>query len=235
MQVITDLKNLGSATVFNAIVDLFGGLDVKTDLNFFTGPEIRCLLPDLGAAAGFAVTCELTSSDPDDFSEPWGDYYQILSQTKGPILSVIKDVSRSNGRGASFGDEMAATHKRFGVDGVLVDGSIRDLTGIHDQGLPVWAKGLVPGHGFFNLKAFNRSVNVEGLDIEPGDLLILDIDGAVKIPSGINSEDVVRKGFEIMEREKKYRESVRNLDSAGKLVWKHLDQKLEIGWTEKLC
>ena len=86
------------------------------------------------------------------------------------------------GRGACFGDGMATIHKRLGVIGVIVEGTVRDLAGIRQVGLPIWAWGTVPGHGIFNVTRFDRPVTVGQLRIRPGDLILADSDGCVQIP-----------------------------------------------------
>ena len=206
---IEGLKALGTATVCNAIVELTGGTTGRADLEVYTGPEIRCLLPDLGPAVGYALTCEITTSDPDVSGIPWDDYYEALDKAEGPTIAVFKDISRRVGRGASFGDEMAANHRMLGVVGAIVDGTVRDLAGIHGEGLPVWARGVVAGHGVFNLVRVNRPVTVAELQISPGDLLVADTAGAVKIPVEIGAVEVVAKGREIGKREAEYRALVR--------------------------
>ena len=204
-ETIEGLKDLGSATIFNAIVELAGGSVGRTGLEVYTGPEIRCLLPELGATAGYALTCELTTSDPDTEGVPWDDYYEALHRTQGPVVAVLKDISRRVGRGASFGDEMAATHRMLGVTGVVVDGTVRDLAGIQEEGLPIWARGLVVGHGAFNLVRVNPPVTVADLDINSGDLLVLDLGGVVKVPAGISPVEVLSRGREVSAREAEYR------------------------------
>jgi 4-hydroxy-4-methyl-2-oxoglutarate aldolase len=98
------------------------------------------------------------------------------------LVAVLKDVDARPGRGASFGDGMATLHQRLGVTGVLVDGTVRDLPGIRRVGLPVFAWGTVPGHGVFNLTRINQPLSVGQLRVRPGDLLMADQDGCVKIP-----------------------------------------------------
>jgi regulator of RNase E activity RraA len=161
-------------------------------------------LPELGPAVGYATTCELTTNDPDTVPLPWNDYYDLLERTPGPKLAVLKDVDTKAGRGAAFGDGMAATHKLLGVTGAAVDGSVRDLMGIKRVGLPVWGKGLVPGHGIFNLISLNRPVVACGLLIKPGELLVADIDGLTKIPLGMDPAAVLREGERIRARENAY-------------------------------
>ena len=212
-ETIEGLKELGSATVFNAIVEVTGGVVGRVGLEVYTGPEIRCLLPDLGTAVGYAFTCELTTSDPGVERTPWDDYYEALDQAEGPVIAVLKDVSRRVGRGAAFGDEMAATHRMLGVAGVVVDGTVRDLVGIRDEGLPIWARGQVAGHGVNNIVRVNQPVTVAELEIGTGDLLFADLEGAVKVPAGVSPSEVLTKGREISARESEYRALVGRADA----------------------
>ena len=141
---------------------------------------MACLLPEHGMAIGYAVTCELTTHDPDGPVIPWNDYYDFLDQSPGPMVAIIKDVDTRAGRGAAFGDGMAAVHKQLGVTGVIVDGSVRDLVGIDRVGLPVWGTGLTPGHGVFSLVRHNQPITVNQLLVHPGEIVAADRDGVVK-------------------------------------------------------
>ena len=144
---------------------------------------------------------ELTTNDPDSVGIPWDGYYELLENTDAPIVAVFKDVDSRPGRGASFGNGMAARHKALGVTGVVVEGSVRDLMGIKKVGLPVWGTGLVPGHGVFTLVRMNGSITVGGLRVNPGELVVADEDGCTKIPSGYDPGEVVRLACGIRARE----------------------------------
>ena len=207
-EVLDGLKEFDSATLFNAVVEALGGTQGGTELNQrggvpqnYTGPEIRCQLPNLGAAVGYAVTSEMTSNDPDVLAIPWDDYYCCLQDSTGPLVAVVKDVDTRPGRGACFGDGMATAHKYFGVTGIVVDGSVRDLAGIERVGLPVWSRGLVPGHGVFSLIRYDQPVSTGRLLIHPGELLFADSDGVTKIPNGVDPATVLAKAREVRERE----------------------------------
>ncbi|MCC7264155.1 MAG: hypothetical protein IT369_16725 [Candidatus Latescibacteria bacterium] len=176
-QLLEELRQFDSPTLFNAVTRLRGAPGEE-----YTDHTIRCLLPELGAVIGYAVTAEVTTNDPDSPALDWLDYYDLLEATPGPLVAVLKDVDTRPGRGASFGDGMATLHQRLGVTGVLVDGTVRDLPGIRRVGLPVFAWGTVPGHGVFNLTRFNQPLSVGQLRVRPGDLLMADQDGCVKIP-----------------------------------------------------
>ena len=209
--VLDGLRALDSATVFNAVVEAIGGTQGGTELKgkggqpeSYTGPEIRCMLPQLGSAVGYVVTSEVTTNDPDSVPIPWDDYYELLNETPSPIIAVMKDVDSRPGRGAAFGDGMAALHKAVGVTGVVLEGSTRDLKGIEEVGLPIWATGMVPGHGVNNLVRINSSITVGQLRVHRGDLLVADYQGCTKIPKEHDPADILRKAREIWAAEQEF-------------------------------
>jgi len=73
-----------------------------------------------------------------------------------------------------------------GVRGLIVDGGVRDLEEIVEFGLPVFARHLVPTTGRLRLKveAINHTVTVDGVTIEPGDIVVADGTGIAVIPIG---------------------------------------------------
>ena len=198
-EILDALKAFDSATIFNAMVRKFGLPNEE-----YSDHTIRCLLPNLGPVIGYAVTAEVTTNDPDSPAIPWADYYELIEKTQAtaqrPLLAVMKDVDSRPGRGASFGDGMATLHRRLGVVGAIVDGTIRDLAGINKVGLPIWAWGTVPGHGQFNLTRFNSPVTVGQLRIRPGDLIFADGDGCVRIPNEA-AADILRLAEEVRKFE----------------------------------
>ena len=169
--------------------------------DYYTGPEMRCLLPELGCAVGYAVTAELTTNDPDSACIPWDEYYQALEDAESPIIAVLKDADSRPGRGACFGDGMAARHISLGATGAVVEGSVRDLARIGGLGFPVWVTGLVPGHGVFTMLRINIPVTVAQLRVLPGELLIADTDGCTRVPSGLDLAEILRLARGIRDRE----------------------------------
>jgi len=194
-EIVEALKSFDSPTIFNAVVEKLGLPNEE-----YTDASIRCLLPELGSVIGYAMTSEVTTNDPDSPALPWADYYEWLEQTGTPMIAVMKDVDSRPGRGASFGDGMATLHKRLGVVGAIVGGTVRDVAGIRKVGLPIWAEGAVPGHGVFHITRFNTPVTVGQLYIHPGDLLFADGDGCVRIPNE-HAADILRLAGEIRTRE----------------------------------
>ncbi|MYC93817.1 MAG: RraA family protein [Caldilineaceae bacterium SB0661_bin_32] len=192
---IAALKRYDSATIFNAVALKLGLPNLD-----YTDHTIRCLMPDMGLVAGFAVTAEVTTNDEDSTALEWIDYYDYLGSQQGPLIAVFQDMDTNAGRGACFGDGMARVHKRLGVIGVIAEGTVRDLVGIRHVGLPVWAWGTVPGHGVFNMNRFGAPVTAGRLRIHSGDLLLADSDGVVRIPTD-QVDDVLELAEEVRTRE----------------------------------
>ena len=190
-EVLEGFKAFDSATIFNAVVKKIGLPNED-----YTDHRVRCLLPDTGPVIGYAVTAEVTTNDADSVATPWEDYYEVLHRTEGPVVVVLRDVDSRPGRGASFGDGMARLHKKLGTVGVLVEGTVRDLAGIGEVGLPVWAWGTVPGHGVFCATRVGGPVTVGSMRVRSGDLIFADGDGAVRIQEDY-AEEVLRLAEEV--------------------------------------
>jgi 4-hydroxy-4-methyl-2-oxoglutarate aldolase len=83
---------------------------------------------------------------------------------------------------ALVGDLLATQAKVAGAAALLVDASVRDLEELAELGLPIWARYVrVRGAAKTTAGALNEPVVVGGATIRPGDLVVLDADGAVVV------------------------------------------------------
>jgi len=202
------ITEFDTAMVFNAVRTLLGGGPEGEGLEHIGGvpvnyadQSLRSMLPELGCAAGYATTCEVTTNDIGVDALPWADYYDYLDRTPGPTMTIFKDVDSRPGRGATLGDIMALQHGLLGSQGIIVDGTIRDTQGLRRAGLPVWATGRVSGHGLFHVVRYDAPVVVAGLRITPGDLIVADEDGVISVPASIEPDALVAELASIRERE----------------------------------
>jgi 4-hydroxy-4-methyl-2-oxoglutarate aldolase len=68
------------------------------------------------------------------------------------------------------------------VAGILVDAAVRDTEDLQTLGLPIWARWIrVRGATKTSIGTVNEPVMVGGTTIAPGDLVLLDADGAVAL------------------------------------------------------
>ncbi len=82
-----------------------------------------------------------------------------------------------------IGDLVAGMARNKGAVALVTDGLVRDLAGLRQVGLPVFAAGITPnsptrqGPGTAGLP-----IVVGGVRVESGDVLVGDLDGVVVIP-----------------------------------------------------
>lgn len=88
-------------------------------------------------------------------------------------------------------------------EGAVLDGGVRDLSEIRrDYDFPVFARSVSPGTtvGRFRTYSANEPVQIGGVMVHPGDIIVADIDGVVVVPRQ-RAEEVLARAREIDERE----------------------------------
>lgn len=100
-------------------------------------------------------------------------------------------------RSAYWGELLTATAKARGAAGAVIDGWHRDSRQVLAQEWPVFSEGShAQDSGVRSLVAAYRvPVEIGGVRITPGDLIVGDIDGVVVIPQDIEA-DVIRLALE---------------------------------------
>jgi RraA family protein len=97
------------------------------------------------------------------------------------------DVIVVDGKGdiscALIGEIMSTQAEASGIAGIIIDGAVRDADSLSANGFPVFSAGLNPcGPTKSVAGRVNFPVSVAGAAIQPGDLVIGDIDGVVVLP-----------------------------------------------------
>ena len=104
---------------------------------------------------------------------------------------------------AVWGGLMTAGAVVNGFAGAILDGGVRDVTEIRrDYDFPVYARSVSPGTtvGRFRTLAANVPVEIGGVTVNPGDLVIADIDGVVAVPRD-HVEGVLALALDIEQKE----------------------------------
>jgi regulator of RNase E activity RraA len=177
------LHELDTPTICNAIEKF----NVRGRVEGFLGIDIRCLLPELGSMVGYAVTATVDSTTPEakQDAEVWQEWVEEMAVAPKPIVLVFQDVGPQPRKSAHFGEVMGTLSKRLGVVGLVTNGGVRDILEVKRLGLHYFAAGLVPSHGSPRLLEINSPVTLDGVRIEPGDLIHADINGVTTIPLAI--------------------------------------------------
>jgi 4-hydroxy-4-methyl-2-oxoglutarate aldolase len=75
---------------------------------------------------------------------------------------------------------------------VITNGPMRDIDAIKPMNFQYYATGVTPGHGDFMVKAVDVPVTVGGMTVAPGDMVHMDLHGAVKFPASKMGEVLER-------------------------------------------
>jgi 4-hydroxy-4-methyl-2-oxoglutarate aldolase len=121
-----------------------------------------------------------------------GDVLVLTSSDPAPVALV--------------GELLATQAQAQGVAGILVDGAVRDLDELMAIGLPIWARFVrAQGATKGSVGRLDVPVVIGGTEIRPGDLVVMDCDGALALPSA-QVEEVLPLALERAERERDMRE-----------------------------
>lgn len=125
---------------------------------------------------------------------------------------------------AIFGGLMASYCKVRGLNGIVVDGSIRDAEELQEmEDFAVYAKGATPNGPYKNGPGEIGSVIcVGGIVVHPGDIVVGDQDGVVVIRPE-DAEEIAKAARGVVEKEAKIAELI----ATGSYVRPWVDAKLE--------
>jgi len=149
------------------VVDAMGGSGA---LDF----AIKPLEPASKVMVGVALTC---NCGPGDNLALFG---ALSIAEPGDILVAATGAFKG---AAATGDLMLGMAHNRGIAGLVTDGLVRDVAGALAVGLPVYCAGVSPNSPARNGPGtVGEPIDLGGLRIESGDILVGDRDGVVVVP-----------------------------------------------------
>jgi regulator of RNase E activity RraA len=99
---------------------------------------------------------------------------------------------------ATWGELHSVRCLRRGVAGMITNGATRDAELIRAMKFPVFCRALSPVNGVWDLEtqSFNVPVELAGVQIRPGDVIVADEDGIVVVARE-HAREVARRASEI--------------------------------------
>ena len=154
--------------------------------DFTLPPRLRPILP-AQAMAGPAFTI-LGKVDPTaDPHETLLAWTGLLSKCPSGHIWVNQPNDNTI---AHMGELSAETLQDKGVRGAIADGMIRDTDFLLKIGFQTWCTGFTPRDivGWWLPAAWDVPIRIGEVDIEPGDYMVGDRDGLIRVPKDIALE-----------------------------------------------
>jgi len=135
-------------------------------------PAVRAMLPEV-RMAGPAYTVVA-----DD------DHLPVMSALAEAAPGDVLVIAARGASSAGFGELFATEARRRGLAGIVTDGFCRDVRGLRQIGLPVFARGTTPRSGSTVSRASpGATIACGGVEVSPGDIVFGDDDGVLIAPA----------------------------------------------------
>lgn len=200
---MSDSLSTQLAQCYTGVVhDVMRGMGMRD----FTFPaELRPLFPDR-RLAGPAFTI-------DGRVDPRADPHETLLAWTGLLSRAPAGhiwVSQPNDRVvAHMGELSAETLLNKGVLGCVTDGYVRDVDFLIQMGFQTWSRGYTPRDivGYWLPRAVEVDIRIGDVVVAPGDYLLGDRDGLLRVPRDI-LQDVIEKAQAAISTENKVRSAI---------------------------
>lgn len=144
---------------------------------------------------GKAVTVSTMDGD-------WAKTVEAIDVAEKGNVIVIKC---SGDTTAVWGELATRSCINKGIEGVIIDGAVRDVDDIRELGYPIFAKKEVPNAG--EPKGFGE-INVKiycgGIEVNPGDWIVADDNGVMVLPKQ-RAYEIARRALEVKKHEERIR------------------------------
>ena len=157
----------------------------------FARPGLQWLFPPIPSVIGYAATLRVKSSNPPlrgRAFEERTDWWRDMQDLPAPRVAAIQDIDEAAGAGSVAGEVHAAIMQRLGCDGLITNGSVRDLNGLEGMAFACHARSVSPSDAYGHTADHNQTVEICGLVVRPGDLIMAGRNGVVSIPEEIAAE-----------------------------------------------
>ncbi|MEO1535651.1 MAG: RraA family protein [Planctomycetota bacterium] len=188
-------------------------MDLRGFTRQFLPPQIQPLRDDMVVVGRAMPVLEADDAGGEEsgranptLSRPFGLMLRALDELRQDEVYLCTGASPSY---ALWGELMSTAARNRGASGAVVDGWSRDTRGILKLGFPTFSYGRYAQDQRPRGKVvdFRCAIDVQGVRVEPGDVVFGDLDGVCIVPRSIERE-VFEAAFEKARGEKQVFEAI---------------------------
>lgn len=188
---LEEYKLVEVSSVADAMEQLYG-------VQAYMKHDMRPLFPT--KFAGRAVTVLLRKEEHKD--GPPASKGMLDAIDAAPAGSVYVMVLEDGLDIAGIGGIMSTAMKYRGLAGAVIDASVRDVGQITKLQFPVFSRGVSPGTSInhFRFVGSNIPVTCAGVKVNPGDIIVADLDGVAVVPAD-RAQEVLKRAQQLDDTE----------------------------------
>src|SRR5665647_2976114 len=145
--ILEAIRQFDTCTIANAIEHF----SVRLRNEGFTRPGLRCATGGAPRLIGYAATCRMRSADPPMSGNAYvdrTDWWETIGLLPVPRMAVIQNLDPLAGGASTIGEVHAAILKAFHCEGVITNGSVRDIPGVSRMQFPMFASAVSVSHAY---------------------------------------------------------------------------------------
>jgi 4-hydroxy-4-methyl-2-oxoglutarate aldolase len=202
------------AGLFSAVIG--DVLDLHGLHHQFLMPECRPLDPRMVVCGRAMTVLETDISEPAD--PPFGQMLKALDSIRENEVYIA---AGSSPRYALWGELMSTAARARGAVGAVLAGYTRDTNAILEMNFPVFCYGSYAQdqRGRGQVVDYRVPLEVNGVTIQPGDIIFGDVDGVLVLPKELE-DAVVTQALDQVRKENTARTLLRNGVSAESVFCK---------------
>lgn len=140
--------------------------------------------------------------------KPFGRLTEALDQLEKNEVYIC---TGGNNRCAYWGELLTTTAKARGAVGAIINGYHRDTKQVEELDWPVFSMGSYAQDSGVRTQVvdYRCCIEIGDVCINPGDLMVADLDGVIVIPKELE-EEVIKKALEKVRGEKNFIDAIKN-------------------------
>ena len=178
------IRQFDTCSIANAIEHF----SVRLRNEGFTRPGLQCVTGGSPRILGYAATCSVRSAEPPMSGNTYADrtdWWETIGLLPVPRIAIFQDLDAPTSGASTIGEVHAAVLKALQCEGMVTNGSVRDIPGVSRMEFPMFASTVSVSHAYMHVVDFGAPVEIFGLPVRFGDLLYADVHGVVSIPLDI--------------------------------------------------